>query len=208
MDTESFIPALTPEMIDACEGVLKGYSPQVAWRMASGDTSKTGAVKFQKHPEAQLYLAVRRMEMRENKGLKDEEWVENVSNIAYLDIAEIAANPPKSPADLLELPKHIRMCIQGWKYNARGDFIIELVSKKAALDMLAKFMGVYQKDRVNDADAPSDLLKTIFWKYVISCHIGTGVSVAEAIMDAKNNPDEVEAWAGRQGLLKAGEIVV
>ena len=60
---------------------------------------------------------------------------------------------------------------------------------------------------VDDTDSSRDLLKTIFWKYVISMHVGTGVSVAVAIMDAKNNPDEVEAWAGRQGLLKAsGEI--
>ncbi len=208
MATESFVPALTTEMIEACEGVLRGYSPQVAWRMASGDTSRHGAVKFQKHPEAQLYLAVRRMEMRENKGITDEEWLEQVTNIAYFDVAELAANPPKRAEDLLELPKHVRMCIQGWKYDTHGNFVVELVSKKAAIDMLGKYLGVFQKDRVNDADTPSDLLTTLFWKYVISMHIGTGVSVAEAIMDAKNHPAEVEAWAGRQGLLKSGEIVV
>lgn len=208
MATEGFIPALTPEMIEACEGQLRGYSPQIAYRMATGDTSRKGAIKFQKHPEAQMYLAVRRMELREKKGVTDEEWVEHVSNIAYLDIAEIAAHPPKRPEDLLELPKHVRMCIQGWKFDKFNNMVIEFVSKKAAIDMLAKFMGVYQKDRMNDADVPSDLLKAAFWKYVISMHIGTGVSVAEAIMDAKNNPDEVEAWASKQGLLKAGEIVV
>ena len=60
---------------------------------------------------------------------------------------------------------------------------------------------------VDGADSSSGLLRTVFWKYVISMHVGTGVSVAVAIMDAKNNPDEVAAWAGRQGLLKSGEIV-
>ena len=60
---------------------------------------------------------------------------------------------------------------------------------------------------VDDTDFTKDLLKSTFWKYVISMHVGTGVSVAVAIMDAKNNPDEVQAWAGRQGLLKSGEIV-
>ena len=38
-------------------------------------------------------------------------------------------------------------------------------------------------------------------------HVGTGVPVTVAIMDARNNPDEIEKWAGRQGLLKSGEIV-
>ena len=208
MDTDVLSQTLSADMIEACEGVLRGYSTAVAWRMATGDTSRGGAIKFQKNHEAQMYLAVRRMEIRERKGVTDEEWVEHVSNIAYFDIAEIAANPPKRPEDLLELPKHVRLCIQGWKYDKNNNLILEFVSKKAAIDMLAKYMGVYQKDRMNDADVPSDLLRAAFWKYVISMHVGTGVSVAEAIMDAKNNPDEVEAWASRQGLLKAGEIVV
>jgi hypothetical protein len=208
MDDMSLTTTLTPEEIEACEGILAGYSPLIAYRKATGDPSRRGAVKFQKHPEAQVYLAVRRMEIRSKKGLTEADWVDQVSAIAYLDIAEIAANPPGRPQDLVELPKHVRMCIQGWKWDSNGNFIVEFVSKKAAMDMLAKFMGVYQKDRTNAQDVPSDLLRAAFWKYVISMHIGTGVTVAEAIMDAKNNPDEVEKWAAAQGLLKAGEIVV
>lgn len=205
---ETLSPNLSPEHIEAAEAVLAGYSPMVAWRMASGDTSRVGAVKFQKHPEVQMYLAVRRMEIRSKKGITESEWLDHVSNIAYLDIAEIAANPPKRAEDLLELPEHVRRCIQGWKYDKHGNFIIEFVSKKAAIDMLGKFMGVFQRDRQNDKDVPSDLLKTVFWQYVTSMHIGTGVSVAVAIMDAKNNPDEVEKWGQAQGLLEASAEIV
>ena len=208
MDKDVLRQTLTPEMIEACEGMLRGYSALVSYRMATGDTSRPAAIRFMKHPEALMYLAVRRMEIREKKGITDEEWVEHVSAIAYFDVAELAANPPKRPEDLLELPKHVRMCIQGWKWDKNDRFIVELVSKKAAIDMLAKYMGVYQKDRKNDADVPTDLLEATFWKYVMSMHFGTGVTVAEAIMDAKNNPEEVEEWAAKQGLLKAGEIVV
>jgi len=207
-EAESLTTSLTKEELDACEGILEGYSPLIAYRKATGDTSRRGAVKFQKNPEAQLYLAVRRMEIRSKKGLTESEWVDQVSTIAYLDIAEVAANPPKGPGDLLELPEHVRRCIQGWKWDKHGNFVVEFVSKKAAIDMLGKFMGVFQKDRTNDADVPTDLLKAAFWKYVISMHIGVGVSVAEAIMDARNNPAEVEKWAKAQGLLKPGEIPV
>ena len=113
----------------------------------------------------------------------------------------------EGPADIVKLTEHIRRAISGWHWDRENRFVLKFADKQRAQDMLAKYFGIYQQDRTNDTDSTKDLLKSTFWKYVISMHIGTGVSVAVAIMDAKNNPAEVEAWAGREGLLKSGEIV-
>ncbi len=196
---------LTQAELDACEGILAGESPLVAFQRATGKTSRTAFDEFFENAEIQAYLAARRMELRERTGFSDQRWIEEVSNMAFLDPAEIVNTPLTCPADIAKLPEHVRRAIVGWEYDVEGHFRIKLASKQKALDMLAKNQGLYQKDRTNDRDA-ANLLQQAFWRFVISLHVQEGISIDEAKLRAHRAPEEVKAWAQARGLPTSGEI--
>ncbi len=69
--------------------------------------------------------------------------LEQLAALAFCDPAEIASVPLNGPADIERLPKHVRACIAGWGWNARGDFMVKLHKKLPALEMLAKHLGMF-----------------------------------------------------------------
>ncbi len=198
---------LTQAELDACEGILAGESPLIAYQRATTNVSRTAFEGFMEDPEIQAYLAARRMEIRERTGFSDLRWIEEVSNIAFFDPAEIVTTPLTCAADIAKLPAHVRKAIIGWEYDADGHFKVKLASKQKALDMLAKNQGLYQKDRTNDRDVVN-LLQSVFWRFVLALHVHEGISIDEAKLRAHRSPDEVEAWGRAKGLLaEPGEIV-
>jgi len=52
----------------------------------------------------------------------------------------------KSPEDLNELipERDRRLLVKGWRYDQKGNFIIDFVDKEKALDRLAQYHGVYR----------------------------------------------------------------
>jgi len=52
----------------------------------------------------------------------------------------------KSPADLNDLipERDRRLLVKGWRYDQKGNFIIDFVDKEKALDRLAQYHGVYR----------------------------------------------------------------
>lgn len=196
---------LSPERLAFCEGLLEGKSARQAYEdsgfKARGRDAKGNARQLLKEPEIQFYLAVRRMELRERVGVEDERVLEEMMAIAFVDVGEIASEGIRAPEDIARLPRHVRRAITGWRWDKHGNFVLKLADKGRALDQLARYLGLYQRDRKNEADPPVNLLATAFWRYVTSLHISRGLSVAEAVNHARKHPDIVQEWGRSAGLL-------
>lgn len=200
---------MTQAEIDACEGILAGESPRVAYRRATGNASRHAFDKFMADAEVGAYLAARRMELQERLGVSDMQWLEEVSNAAFFDPAEIVAESITCPQDIAKLPLHVRKLITGWKWTEFG-FQLELVNKQRAQDMWAKSQGIYQKDRQNERDS-ANRLQSLFWRFVFALHVHEGISIEEAKQRAHREKEAMEEWGREQGILPPadadGEIV-
>jgi hypothetical protein len=192
--------------LEVCEATLAGETPRVAYRRLTGDKTADGFRRFMANPEHHAYCAARRMELRIRLEEEDpaERWLREMTAAAYWDAAEVAWENVRCEADILRLPEHIRRQISGWSRDAAGNFKVTFIDKKAARDMLAKYHGLYQADRTNDKDTAATLLQTVFWRYVLTMHLELGVTIAQAFVEARRDPDKVEAWGKERGLLTAG----
>lgn len=199
-----------------CEGILEGKSARQAYDEAGFDVSSpqaatNGAARLMGEPEVILYLAMRRAEIQETTGVTSERITAEIAAIAFLDVGEIVVEDIRGPEDLAKLPERVRRAVTGWKWDRMGNFVVKFANKQKALDQLAKIHGLYQKDKENEADAAANLLKTAFWRYVTSLKVSEGLSLAEAVNYARNNPEIVEAWGRKAGLITgetSDEIVV
>ena len=203
---------LTPQEMEACEAILSGDTPTVAYRRETGNESSTAFSSFIKNDEVRYYLAARRMELRlKEHGDVDpaDEWLRQMRAQAYMDPAEfLAEGAPRSPEDILKWPEHIRRAVSGYKWDRMGNFVVEFVDKKAAQDMLARYWGLYQADRINDRDVETNLIASGVWRFVMSLHLYKGTSIAEGYMLARREPEKVDAWVRAHPALEPGEIVV
>ena len=206
---------LQNDEIEVCEAILVGESPRVAFRRITGKHAEDSLRRFLGNIEVQCYLAARRAEVQAKKRANEdpaEEWLRQTEAAAYFDPIEVALTGISGPGDLAQLPADVRQQIAGWKWDKAGNFVIDWVDKKASRDMLAKYWGLYQAERINDRDAPQALLRTVFWRYVMALHLHEGMSIMEAQVHARKDPDAVQEWGREQKLLPsgeaAGEIVV
>lgn len=196
-------PPLTQDELDACEGILAGESPLVAFQKSTGK-GRIAFGTFWDKPEIQAYLAARRMELREITGFSDRQWLDAVSDIAFFDPIEIALADIQCPADIAFLPARVRKMIVGWSWDRNEHFTLKFADKQRAQDMLAKNQGLYQQDRMNEHDA-ANLLQQAFWRFVFALHVSDGISIPEAELQARSAPDEAEAWCRAKGLIGPGD---
>ena len=200
---------LMPQEIEACEAILAGDTPRVAYRRETGRKGGQSFDRFMRNGETQAYLAARRMELR-LKLMGEEvdpaaEWLSHVRNQAYWDPIDLAVEPPKKMEDIAKLPEHVRKMISGYKYDRFGNFILIFVDKKASQDMFARYFGLYQEDRRNEGDTAADLLNNVFWRFIMNLHLQQGMSIQEAHVLARREPETVKAWGQKHNLLPAGE---
>lgn len=193
---------LSPERMAFCEGILEGKGHRVAYEesgfKASGKDAATNARQLLKEPEVQAYIAARRIELRERTDITAERVVEEIALAAFVNITEFGQYRIDGPEDLQHLPERLQRVVRGWKWDRHGNFVLQFSDKQRALERLAKHLGLYQAERVDEADRGAMLVATAFWRFVISLHVGKGVAVQEAIRVAETNPQFVEDW-GRRG---------
>ncbi|MEX2598801.1 MAG: terminase small subunit [Dehalococcoidia bacterium] len=197
---------LSPERLAFCEGILEGKGHRVAYEesgfKARGKDAGTNARQLLKEPEVQAYLAARRIELRETKRTAAERVVDEVSAVAFANLAEFGAYELHGPEDLLALPEDLQRLVKGWKWDRHGNFVLQFEDRSRAREQLMKYFGLYQADRRNDQDEGAMLLTTALWQFVISLHISKGLPIATALQTAEANPELVEEWGRRHGVVR------
>jgi hypothetical protein len=160
-----------------------------------------------KKPEIAAAVQETLRDRAERLRIQGDRVLQEIAIQAFWDPADFGSQPLNGPADIQKLPEDVRRAIVGWRWDRNGNFILKLADKLAALEKLMKHLGLYQADRIHDADKQTHLLATLLWKFVISLHVGRGVPLPEALRHAEQNPEEVQAWGEAKGLLKsAGEV--
>lgn len=197
---------LSAERIAFCEGILEGKGHRVAYEesgfKAKRKDAATNARQLLKEPEVQAYLAARRVELRETKRTAAERVIDEVSAVAFANLAEFGAYELNGPEDLLALPEDLQRLVKGWKWDRHGNFVVQFEDRSRAREQLMKHFGLYQADRRNDQDDGAMLLATALWQFVISLHVSKGVPIAAALRHAEANPALVDEWGRRNGVLK------
>ena len=83
-----------------------------------------------------------------------------IASMALYDPAEFASLT--GPEAIKDLPEDVRRAIAGWKWDRNGKFILTLASKPAALDMLAKHLGMYAPIKLeHDLGSAADKLRGV-----------------------------------------------
>jgi len=209
--------------INFCEEILRGESQSKAYEKAgykckSKSSSAAGSTNLMKNREVRRYLAERRKEAQEQTDIHQKATLREIARVAFSDIRDFMTWGERGlvfvPSE--ELTADQAASIQSIRSRRRIttdkdgnstetiDMEVKLHPKMDALEKLAKVQGLYQADRMNDADAQRDLLKTVMWRYVLAVHMDTGMSVREALKQAEKNPEEVQKW-GREVMLIPSE---
>jgi hypothetical protein len=196
---------LSPERIAFCEGILEGKGHRVAYEesgfKAKGNAA-TNARQLLKEGEVQAYLAARRLELRETNRTAAERVIDEISAVAFANLAQFGAYELQGPEDLLALPEDLQRLVKGWKWDRHGNFVLQFEDRSRAREQLMKHFGLYQAERRNDQDEGAMLLATTLWQFVISLHVSKGLSIAAALQMAEANPELVEEWGQRHGVLR------
>lgn len=200
---------LSSERLAFCEGILEGKSHREAYEgsgfKARGRDAAANARQLLKEPEVQAYIAARRIELRERKISDAERVVEEISGVAFANYADFGAYDVRGPEDLPNLPYELQMLVKGWKWDQHGNFVLQFEDRAQAREQLMKHFGLYQAERRNEHDGGAMLLATAIWQFVISLHVSKGLSIEAGLRMAEQNPDVVDEWARRNGIVPASE---
>ena len=209
--------------INFCEGILRGKSQSEAYRDAgfnagSPSSVAAGASKLMKNPEVRRYLADRRKEVQEQTDITQKATLKEMARVAFSDIRDFMSWDKKGIAFVPseELTADQAAAIQSIKSKRRTvtdkdgyetetvEMEVKLHPKMEAVEKLAKVQGLYQADRMNDADVQRDLLKTVLWRFIAAIHLDRGMSVPEALKYAERHPEEVQQWGKEVMLIESG----
>lgn len=196
---------LTPQQVMFADLILDGVQTRDAYEQA-GYKGKTSASwsRLLTNTKIRKYLAIRRRERREQSFIDSDLLLEEIANVAFGNVVEIASYQCTKPEDLANLPRDLQMLVKGWKWDKHGNFVLEFEDRSQAREQLMKHFGLYQADATNDKDRGAMLVATALWQFVISLHVTRGLPIEEALRLAEAKPELVQEWGKRQGLLPAG----
>lgn len=203
-----------------CEALLEGKSKTEAYREAGyavdGKYDKQRAWELSRTDTIRAYLAERRKEIQNYANVKPAQIIKEIARVGFSDIRDYVRWDETGalfiPSD--ELTEDQAAAIQSIKVRKRTitrenggatetvETELKLHPKLEGLEKLMKHYGLYQQDRINDADRETHLLATVLWKFIMSLHLARGVPIQEAQRYAQQNPEEVEAWGREQKLLE------
>lgn len=212
--------ALNDRQLAFCEGILRGESQSEAYRNAGFKATTRGSIsvnasQLMKVAKVREYLEMRRQQLREKTDVTSQRVIQEIARVGFSDIRDFAKWDENGVIFIpsTSLTAEQAAAVQSIKSKTKTytdedgnetktvEQEIKLHPKMDGLEKLSKHLGLYQQDRVNDADRQTHLLATLLWKFVMSMHVAKQIPVPEALKYAEQNPDEVEQWGREQKLL-------
>lgn len=117
----------------------------------SDNTAKVNFSKLLTKTNVQEYIGKKHHEAQKRAGIDHADMMNELVNYVYADITQLIA---LTPAEVKELPDHVKRLITSYKHVKRTvgkgkekqiieEIQVKFVSKERALDMLAKHIGFY-----------------------------------------------------------------
>jgi len=125
------------------EWMTNGYNVVEAYKAAhpkvSNSTASSQGNKKLKDPTIAAYVSGVLKSHLEKYNVTEESIVEELANIAFLDVANLMDKDGSLITDVRLLPERVRRCVSAVEENIEGKIKIKLCSKEKALEMLAKY---------------------------------------------------------------------
>ena len=128
------------------EEYLTDYSIRGAAGRAGYSDPMSGYAVMRDFKVRQL-IDIRREVYRRQLAVTAETVISAIAARAFFDPASIAVMDIRKPSDLMRLTDQDRTAIDGWKWDADGNFIMLFADRGKALDQLARHLALY-KDKL------------------------------------------------------------
>jgi phage terminase small subunit len=132
--------------------IRAGYAKSSARQIGDKNMSN-GAIR--KVIDASMETLLNSLDITAARNLKER------ARLAYYDTGDLAKAKITCPADIAKLPYDLRQAITGWKWDSKGNFVIEVADKNAHLSALDKHLGIYEVDNKQKADPLTALLASL-----------------------------------------------
>lgn len=141
--------ALTDKQAAFVREYLVDLNASAAARRAGYSERTAGYIGHEnlKKPEIAEAIAEAQTERAERTEVTADRVLKEYACMALYDPKDIASHPMSGPRDIASLPEAVRRAIIGWGWDKHGNFTLKLASKQAALDSIAKHLGMF-KDNV------------------------------------------------------------
>lgn len=207
--------ALSPQEADFVRRVMAGDSLESAYVAASlghpgapVEDLLEGSTNLMLEPRVRRYflLLQRALKARQRVSITPERWASALESIAMVDVGLLMDEQGVTLAPH-QLPERIRRAIKEITRRSDGrttTWTYKFESRLDALELLGRYMGVFQADATNVADV-EEQRRTVYWRFIHHMHWGEGLTVAEATEIADSDPARVEAFGRARGLLGVPE---
>lgn len=92
----------------------------------------------------QKLIAERIAQRSERTGIRADRVLQELEHAAFFDPMDYVTHAIVKPADIAELPPHVRRHIAGWKWDAAGNFTIQFRDKDKALELIGRHLGLFK----------------------------------------------------------------
>jgi hypothetical protein len=116
----------------------------------AGSTStkaRNASYQFLQAKPVRETITARQAEMARAFKVGQDTVIGTLARRAFFDPAEFAVMDSQKPSDIMRLGVHERACIDGWKWDGFGNFVLIFADWTKALDMLARHLAPY-KDKL------------------------------------------------------------
>lgn len=114
--------------------IRAGYSPKTAENQASRLLSNDKVKEYVRELEAPIIA---------KNGVERDDVLTHLCYLTTLDITDAIPEDGRFTLQTLkDLPKEMRQCIRGWKFNAQGDLEVKWADPDKAWDTLARHFGI------------------------------------------------------------------
>lgn len=117
-----------------------GYSERTARNIGQENLTK---------PDIAAAIAEAQQRRSERTEITSDRVLAEWGRLALYDPADIAQQPMSGPRDIARLPENVRRAIVGWGWDSQGNFTLKLANKQAALDSIAKHLGMMTERTIN-----------------------------------------------------------
>jgi hypothetical protein len=139
--------------------MTNGHNAAAAARAAgfTGSQVRGAGYRMLQHPAVQAILAGRARVVADLAGMTSAKWAEQLRSVTYSSVGDLF-NDGGEPIAVTMLPPHVQAAISSIKVHRMSDgserVEYKLWSKTAAMEIMARHLGLYEKDR---GEQPRDI---------------------------------------------------
>lgn len=137
---------------------LNATQAAIRAKYSVGRASEIGSQLLRKTTIAAALQA--EMDKRAHKTeINAERVIKELACMGLYDPAAMVEQPVTCPADIANLPEHVRRAIVGWSWDSSGNFVLKLADKKSALELIGRHLAMWRD--VGSRENPAEMVHRV-----------------------------------------------